>query len=120
MISMFGRGFDSRQLHIKATDKHPRKGVFALSEPMKTCFQKVSEKAKEPCTAGCLFVIFRTEAKGSMSEANYPPDVKVKVKVKTETERRMAVAFYLQYWNLGTVSIAHPRQLIRVPTIIRE
>jgi hypothetical protein len=33
-----------------------------LSEPMKTCFQKVSEKAKEPCTAGRLFVIFRTEA----------------------------------------------------------
>jgi len=73
MISMFGRGFDSRQLHVKATNKHPRKGVFALSEPMKTCFQKVSEKAKEPCTAGWLFVIFRTEAKGSMSEANYPP-----------------------------------------------
>ena len=74
---MFGRGFDSRQLHVKATNKLPRKGVFDLSEPMKTCFQKVSEKAKEPCTAGWLFVIFRTEAKGSMSEANYPPQGKV-------------------------------------------
>ena len=48
MISVFGRGFDSRQLHVKATNKLPRKGVFDLSEPMKTCFHKVSEKAKEP------------------------------------------------------------------------
>jgi hypothetical protein len=47
MVSMFGRGFDSRQLHDQAANKHPRKGVFALRKPMKTCFHKVFEKAKK-------------------------------------------------------------------------
>jgi|WetSurMetagenome_2_1015567.scaffolds.fasta_scaffold01477_12 hypothetical protein len=51
MTSVFGRGFDSRQLHDQAENNHPRKGVFALRKPLKTCFQKVFEKAKEPCAA---------------------------------------------------------------------
>ena len=32
MVSMFGRGFDSRQLHDQAENNHPRKGVFAFEK----------------------------------------------------------------------------------------
>jgi hypothetical protein len=67
MVSMFGRGFDSRQLHDQAENNHPRKGVFALRKPLKTCFQKVFEIAKKPCAALWLFSICRTEAKGRFS-----------------------------------------------------
>jgi len=47
MVALPGRGFDSRQLHNQAQNNHPRKGVFALRKPLKTCFQKASEKAKK-------------------------------------------------------------------------
>lgn len=43
---LFGPGFDSRQLHDQKENNHPRKGVFALSKPLKTCFHKVCKKAK--------------------------------------------------------------------------
>ena len=32
MVSLPGRGFDSRQLHVKAENKHPRKGVFVFEK----------------------------------------------------------------------------------------
>jgi len=46
MVSMFGRGFDSRQLHVKAQYEHPRKGVFVLRKPLKDCFHKGAVKTK--------------------------------------------------------------------------
>jgi len=43
MVSMFGRGFDSRQLHDQAENNHPRQGVcFLKGLPLKACFHKVA------------------------------------------------------------------------------
>jgi hypothetical protein len=72
MVSMFGRGFDSRQLHNQAENNHPCKGVFALSKPLKTCFNKVYVKAKKPCEAWWLFSICRIRIKTSLK--SLPPE----------------------------------------------
>jgi hypothetical protein len=72
MVSMFGRGFDSRQLHDQAENNHPRKGVFALRKPLKACFHKVHEKAKKPCAAWWLFCICSTVTKGTPNEVRHP------------------------------------------------
>jgi hypothetical protein len=37
---MTGRGFDSRQLHDQAENKHPRKGFLFFRKPLKACFYR--------------------------------------------------------------------------------
>jgi len=65
MVSMYGRGFDSRQLHDQAENNHPRQGVFVFLETVKSSLLKGLQKNKKPCAAWWLFSICRTEAKGS-------------------------------------------------------
>ena len=40
MTSVFGRGFDSRQLHDQAQNNHPRQGVFVFQETVKSLLLK--------------------------------------------------------------------------------
>jgi len=70
MISMFGRGFDSRQLHDQAENNHPERG-FVFMETVESLLSKGIHKNKKPCEAWWLFSICSTGTKGSMSEANY-------------------------------------------------
>jgi len=60
MISMFGRGFDSRQLHDQAQNKHPLQWGFLFSgKPLKTCFQKGSRETKGPCDSMAFVLNFQ-------------------------------------------------------------
>jgi len=68
MVSMFGRGFDSRQLHDQAENNHPRQGVFVFLETVKSSLLRGLQKNKKPCAAWWLFYICRTGAQGSPSD----------------------------------------------------
>jgi len=65
---MYGRGFDSRQLHDQAENNHPRQGVFVFLETVKSSLLKGLQKNKKPCAAWWLFSICRTEAQGPPGE----------------------------------------------------
>ena len=56
MISMFGRGFDSRQLHDQAENNHPRQGVFVFKEAVKSLLLKGRLKNKK--TTRSVVVVF--------------------------------------------------------------
>ena len=68
MVSMYGRGFDSRQLHDQAENNHPRQGVFVFLETVKSSLLKGLQKNKKPCAAWWLFSICRTGPQGSPSD----------------------------------------------------
>jgi hypothetical protein len=74
MTSMFGRGFDSRQLHDQASAAASvRKRFLFYPEALRACAQKRKDKIKEPFAFRQMAVLIcRTEAQGSMSKANYP------------------------------------------------
>jgi len=56
MISMFGRGFDSRQLHDQAENNHPRQGVFVFLKTVKSLLLKGIRKNKK--TTRRVVVVF--------------------------------------------------------------
>ena len=56
MIPMFGRGFDSRQLHDQAENNHPRHGVFVFQEAVKSLLLKGRLKNKK--TTRSVVVVF--------------------------------------------------------------
>ena len=47
MVSMYGRGFDSRQLHDQAENNHPRQGVFVFQKTVKSLLLKGIQKNKK-------------------------------------------------------------------------
>ena len=67
---MPGRGFDSRQLHNQAQNKHPRKGVFVFEKTRrKLAFGRGFEKTKNHAQHGVCFVFAETELRdGERSE----------------------------------------------------
>jgi hypothetical protein len=56
MVSMYGRGFDSRQLHDQAENNHPRQGVFVFQIPLQACLLKVDGKQKNHAQRGGCFI----------------------------------------------------------------
>ncbi len=53
---MFGRGFDSRQLHDQAENNHPRQGVFVFLETVKSLLLKGLQKNKNHAQHGGCFL----------------------------------------------------------------
>jgi len=47
MVSMSGRGFDSRQLHDQAQNNHPRQGVFVFMDTVASLLAKGRSKNKK-------------------------------------------------------------------------
>jgi hypothetical protein len=57
MVSMFGRGFDSRQLHDQAKSTHPRKGAFCfLGDRCKLACIRPTKNKKSHVKRGVCFL----------------------------------------------------------------
>lgn len=56
MVSMFGRGFDSRQLHDQAQNNHPERGFCFYGNRCKLACKRYTEKQKYHAQHGVCFV----------------------------------------------------------------